>query len=358
MFSVLVVENHDMTRFGTEALLEERFGARILSGAATGMEALQSLRASDPDLLVLDLELPRGNGLRILREVEDLDLGLNTLVLTEKSGDRWVSGAFRLGASGYVLKSDSPATIVEAVQVVLNGETYLSDRLPDPLLEGSSTSESDPDQKGPPSNCESRRPASTGRPSDTYRGDRKSEDRIQIVPGKSSAERAASGERASSGTSGDSLPAAASPSSDGLPKNESSTRTPSSFGDAPPSGDGTPFRGQTSLGDGQCPADGARTQNGAHTGDGAFESDAPPPDVGFDRSEKLTRREREVLYLVAEGLTSEEIGEELCISYRTVEKHRENMKEKLGLDRAVDVAVFAARRGLLGGAPAGSSPAR
>lgn len=362
MFSALVVEDHDMTRSGTEALLEDCFGARVLPGAATGMGALESLESSDPDLLVLDLGLPRGNGLRVLREVENQALDLNTLVLTEKSGDRWVSGAFRLGASGYVLKSDSPARIVGAVQVVLNGGTYLSDQLSNALLEGRSPTEADPDQRSHPSNRESAGPAATGQPADRYRGGRTSESRIGIVPGKSTSERAASGENsasdewASSGTSGDGPPASDPSSGDGVTKNEPS-RTASAFGDASPSRDGTPFKSQASRGDGQNHVDGARMGGGAHTGDGAPGGDTPPSEVGFDRSEKLTPREREILYLVAEGLTSEEIGEELCISYRTVEKHRENMKEKLGLDRAVDVAVFAARRGLLEGAPAGSSSA-
>lgn len=67
------------------------------------------------------------------------------------------------------------------------------------------------------------------------------------------------------------------------------------------------------------------------------------------RHESLSDREREVLQLTAEGLTSKEIGEKLYISHRTVEKHRENIKEKLEVQNAVEMARHAFRRGLISG---------
>lgn len=67
------------------------------------------------------------------------------------------------------------------------------------------------------------------------------------------------------------------------------------------------------------------------------------------RHELLTDREREVLQLTAEGLTSKEIGEKLYISHRTVEKHRENIKGKLEVQNAVEMARYAFRRGLISG---------
>lgn len=69
----------------------------------------------------------------------------------------------------------------------------------------------------------------------------------------------------------------------------------------------------------------------------------------LDRYETLTDREREVLQLTAEGLTSREIGETLYISHRTVEKHRENIQSKLDLRNAVEMAAYAHRRGLVQG---------
>jgi DNA-binding NarL/FixJ family response regulator len=66
-----------------------------------------------------------------------------------------------------------------------------------------------------------------------------------------------------------------------------------------------------------------------------------------DRLDLLTDREREVMQLTAEGLTSREIGERLFISHRTVEKHRQNMMAKLELHNTAEVVQFALRRGLL-----------
>lgn len=71
------------------------------------------------------------------------------------------------------------------------------------------------------------------------------------------------------------------------------------------------------------------------------------PDEPVDRYQTLTDREREVLQLTAEGYTSREIGENLCISHRTVEKHRENIQAKLELRNAVEMTAYAHQRGLL-----------
>lgn len=67
----------------------------------------------------------------------------------------------------------------------------------------------------------------------------------------------------------------------------------------------------------------------------------------LDRYDTLTEREREILQLTAEGYTSQEIGEKLFISHRTVDKHRENLKAKLELSNTVEMAIYAYKRGLL-----------
>lgn len=78
-----------------------------------------------------------------------------------------------------------------------------------------------------------------------------------------------------------------------------------------------------------------------------LESVEQPADEPVDRYQTLTDREREVLQLTAEGYTSREIGENLCISHRTVEKHRENIQAKLELRNAVEMTAYAHQRGLL-----------
>lgn len=67
----------------------------------------------------------------------------------------------------------------------------------------------------------------------------------------------------------------------------------------------------------------------------------------LDRYDTLTEREREILQLTAEGYTSQEIGDKLFISHRTVDKHRENLKAKLELSNTVEMAIYAYKRGLL-----------
>jgi DNA-binding CsgD family transcriptional regulator len=75
--------------------------------------------------------------------------------------------------------------------------------------------------------------------------------------------------------------------------------------------------------------------------------------AALDPIETLTDRERQILRLTAEGLTSSEIGDRLSISHRTVEKHRENVQRKLRLDGTVEMARFAFQHGLMEATPQG-----
>jgi DNA-binding CsgD family transcriptional regulator len=86
---------------------------------------------------------------------------------------------------------------------------------------------------------------------------------------------------------------------------------------------------------------GPRNRRGAQTAG----SPAPRRDPAGDRVD--SGREREVLQLTAEGYTSKETGERLHISYRTVDKHRENIRAKLGLDSTVQMAAYAHQRGII-----------
>lgn len=137
-FTALVADDHEITRYGTSSLLK-RIGARHVTGVNTGSEAIRVLQAHAPDLVVTELSLPGRSGLDVLRHAhrerlfaEGLTVGI---VLTSKTTDPWVSGAFRSGATGYVLKSEPAGEVRAAIRTVLSGERYLSEVLPTCLME-------------------------------------------------------------------------------------------------------------------------------------------------------------------------------------------------------------------------------
>jgi DNA-binding NarL/FixJ family response regulator len=203
LISVVIAEDHDVTRQGLQAVLTNRFEARIAGTTGDGVEVLPLVEEHDPDLLILDLGLPGLRGLEVLKRIDQRDLSVQVVVLSMHEDDAYVVEALRHGASAYVVKGSPMQELLEAIRAAMNGERYLSSNLPDSALDPP-----DPDQE----------------PSDRY--------------------------------------------------------------------------------------------------------------------DTLTDRERDVLQLIAEGLTSKEIGERLHISPRTVDKHRQNLKAKLELRNTAELTRF------------------
>jgi DNA-binding NarL/FixJ family response regulator len=212
LISAVVAEDHGVTRQGLRSLLSQKLDARVAATTGDGLEVIELVEEHEPDLLVLDLGLPHLNGLDILRRIRELSVPTRVVVLSMYSEDSYVSEALELGAQGYVLKGSPFDELVTAIRTAMTGKTYLSDDLPDALLD------------------------------------------------------------------------------------EATTKS---------------------------------------------------PDATKDRYDTLTEREREILQLTAEGLTSREIGKKLFISHRTVDKHRENIQKKLELRNTVEMATYAHRRGLI-----------
>ena len=143
LLSALVAEDHDVTRQGLRSLLANQLEARVVATTGDGLDVVPLLEEHEPDLLVLDLGLPHLNGLNILQRIRDLDLKTRVVVLSMHAEDAYVSEAFQLGAEGYVLKGSPLEELTDAIQAVMNGETYLSEDLSEELLNASDSGSHD-----------------------------------------------------------------------------------------------------------------------------------------------------------------------------------------------------------------------
>jgi DNA-binding NarL/FixJ family response regulator len=132
--SVLIVEDHDVTRQGLQHLLEDQLEARVVATTGDGLEAIPLLEEHEPDLLILDLGLPSLNGLDLLRKIRQLGLSTLVVVLSMHSDDSYVSEAFQLGAKGYVLKGSPLNELVEAIRAAMAGRKYVSSDLSEELI--------------------------------------------------------------------------------------------------------------------------------------------------------------------------------------------------------------------------------
>jgi len=122
---VLLAEDHQIVRQGLRGLLEKA-GHEVVGEAADGQEALRLARTLSPDIAVLDLSMPRLNGLDAAREIRRLSPEIKTILLTMYTDKEYVLQAMKVGAKGYVLKTEAAEDLIRAIREIARGETYLS----------------------------------------------------------------------------------------------------------------------------------------------------------------------------------------------------------------------------------------
>jgi len=122
---VLLADDHHIVREGLKSLLEKE-GFRIVGEAADGREAVRLAAISHPDVAVLDLSMPSMNGLDAAREIIRSEPKTKAILLTVHTEDPYVLEALRAGVTGYVLKSQAPADLVQAIRETARGSIYLS----------------------------------------------------------------------------------------------------------------------------------------------------------------------------------------------------------------------------------------
>lgn len=210
---IIIAEDQTLIRQGLRSLLSSEPELQIVAEAENGLDAIRFAEKYKPDLLLLDLAMPKLSGISALKEIKRQFPKTKILVLTFHTSEEYIREAFESGADGYCLKNDTHAELLSAINNILSGKNYLS-------------------------------PAISGRILEVY------------LEG------------------------------------------------------GQKIKPNTSL-------------------------------------EKLTQREKEVLKLVGEGYTSPEIGDILCISAKTVDKHRSNIMNKLKLHTASALTAYAIDKGLL-----------
>lgn len=212
-YRIVIAEDHTILREGLRALLSSRPEFEIVGEAEDGRMAVQCIERLKPALALMDLSMPRMNGMEAIREIKKRCPETKILVLTVHKTEEYILAAFKAGADGYALKDSTHTELVMAIKSILAGKPYLSPGISEKVIEG-------------------------------------------YLEGRQTLK----------------------------------ARTP---------------------------------------------------------YETLTHREREILKLIAEGYKNKEIADDLCISVKTVEKHRANIMEKLGLHNVQALTVFAIEKGMV-----------
>jgi len=125
MIRVLIADDHHVVRGGLRSLLETEEGIEVVGEASDGVEAVLKTRALNPDVLLLDLVMPRKNGIEAIQEIKHEKPEARILVLTSFSDDDKVFAAIKAGALGYLLKDSSTQELIQAIRDVYHGESSL-----------------------------------------------------------------------------------------------------------------------------------------------------------------------------------------------------------------------------------------
>jgi len=139
MIRVLIADDHETVRLGLSRVLGDEPDIEICAIAATGEAAVELTDTCDPDVVVLDLTMPGGGGIAAAARIHLTHPGVRVMVLTCHDDAAHVREAFAAGASGYILKDDRSAELVDAVRAVHRGEVRLSSDAEEALSSWSAT---------------------------------------------------------------------------------------------------------------------------------------------------------------------------------------------------------------------------
>jgi DNA-binding NarL/FixJ family response regulator len=134
MIRVVVADDHHLVRQGIRALLEKAKDIQVVGEAADGSEALQMAKDLHPDVLIMDIVMPRMNGTQALEQLQALKLSPRVVILSMYSDETIVRQALRSGARGYLLKRSVTEELLLAVRSAYHNEVYLSPPVSSVLL--------------------------------------------------------------------------------------------------------------------------------------------------------------------------------------------------------------------------------
>ena len=132
---ILIADDHDLVRKGLRMLIEEHPGWTVCAEASSGREAVEQAAHTTPDIAVIDISMPDLNGLEATRLIRKSCPKSEVLVITHHDSDEMAAEVLKVGARGYVLKSDSDKDLVQAVEALSRHKPFFTPRITEMLLE-------------------------------------------------------------------------------------------------------------------------------------------------------------------------------------------------------------------------------
>jgi len=122
---VLIADDHSMVREGLKQLIELEEDIEVVEQAGDGKEAIEKVIKVQPDIVLLDINMPIKNGLEVLEYFNENNIQVNVLILTIHNEIEYLYRAVEIGVNGYVLKDSESDVLIKAIRSICNGESYI-----------------------------------------------------------------------------------------------------------------------------------------------------------------------------------------------------------------------------------------
>jgi DNA-binding NarL/FixJ family response regulator len=133
MIKILIADDHAVVRRGLKQIVSETPDIIVTGEASTGYEVLDKVRGNDYDAVILDISMPGGDGLNILKQIKKEKPKIPILVLSVHPEDQYAVRALKAGAAGYLTKDSAPGELISAIRRVSCGRKYVSSQLAEKL---------------------------------------------------------------------------------------------------------------------------------------------------------------------------------------------------------------------------------
>lgn len=125
----MLADDHILMREGIRQLLEFDGSIEVIAEANDGEECMEKLQEVKPQVLLLDINMPRKNGIEVLEEIKKANMDVKVLILTVHNEVEYLLKAVDIGVNGYILKDSESAELKKAINIIYNGESYIQPKL-------------------------------------------------------------------------------------------------------------------------------------------------------------------------------------------------------------------------------------
>ncbi len=129
LYRIVIADDHGLIRKGLRTIIELESGMQVIGEAGDGKQLLEFLTHEQPDMVIMDISMPKLNGIDAIRKVLALYPKIRILILTMHRNSQYFYNAISAGAHGYLIKDDSDTELLTAINTVRSGKTYISPQL-------------------------------------------------------------------------------------------------------------------------------------------------------------------------------------------------------------------------------------